>query len=84
MFLRKFVKKFFNKEKKKKKRKAKHDCVFMEQNHIEYVKSDDFEIFTYEEVNPNNFVEEYMQNTLSGRNVIISIYRIFFRQLPVV
>jgi hypothetical protein len=73
MFLRKFVKKFFNKEKeklKKKKKKAKHDCVFMEQNHIEYVKSDDFEIFTYEEVDPGNFVEEYMQATLSARNVI--------------
>ncbi len=76
MFLRKFVKKFFNKEKekKKKKRKAKHDSVFIEQNHIEYVKSDDFEIFTYEEVNPNNFLDEYMHITLSARNVIIRIY----------
>ena len=76
MFLRKFVNKFFNKEKekRKKKRKAKHDSVLIDQNHIEYVKSDDFEIFTYEEVNPNNFLDEYMHITLSGRNVIIIIH----------
>ena len=43
MFLKKFVKKIFNRGDKKKK--SKHEIV-EQQNHIDYVRSDDFEIFT--------------------------------------
>jgi hypothetical protein len=65
MFLKKFVKKIFNRGDKKKK--SKHEIV-EQQNHIEYVKSDDFEIFTYEEVNPSAIMDDYM-DSLSHRTV---------------
>ncbi len=73
MFLRKFAK-LFKKEKKtiQKKKKLKHEGVSIDQNHIEYVRSGDFEIFRYEEVNSGNFIEEYM-NSLSARTVLFKL-----------
>ena len=53
-------------------KKAKHDSVKTEQNIIEYKKSDDFEIFTYEEVKPADFIEDYI-NLLSARKVRINV-----------
>lgn len=73
MFL-KSIAKFFKKDKKDKKvKKAKHDGIFMEENHIEYVKSEDFEIFCYEELDSKNYIEEYLNIFSSGRTVNLNL-----------
>lgn len=81
MFLGKFVKKLFknkNKDKdgdktsdkdKKKKKHNKYNSIMVEQTHVEYVKSDDFEIFTYEELKEDNLIDDYLVS-LSARTVI--------------
>jgi len=67
MFIGKFVNKIFGINKSKKK-KSKYDGYILEQNHITYVKSDDFEILTYEEFHLDLLLDDYF-NTLSARTV---------------
>ena len=68
MFLKKLVKKLFKRGDKKKKPSY---SISAQQNVIEYVKSDDFEIFTYEEMNPSALIDDYI-NTPSNRTVSIN------------
>jgi len=75
MFL-KSIAKFFKKDKKDKNaKKTKNDIILIEPNHFEYVRSDDFEIFCYEELDSKNYIDDYLNIFSSTRTVNIYKFR---------